>query len=142
MKTIILSVLSMLVLASCINFTTRGFERAEETIVIPDNYLYSGSETFDAWLDRPFTMRYKETPFVDVFHTFPLHGMVPYRFEKMPENREAFSMVSPGMTRRQLLWTLAREYNLEYHYEYEGGMPTEVVVVANMRPPTESFEVY
>ena len=30
----------------------------------------------------------------------------------------------------------------EYVIEYEAGIPSEVVVVANMRPPSESFEVY
>lgn len=141
MKTTILSALSMLLLASCVNFPTRGFERPEELAVIPDNYLYSGSETFDLWLDRPFTMRFQEVPMVDVFHTFPLHGFVPYRFDKLPPNPEPFSLVSPGMTRRQLLWTLARQYNLDYHYEYQDGVPVVMVVVAHIRPPTESFTV-
>ncbi len=121
-----LSALSFL--ASCKQLP-RGFEEPEASIVIPAYFLHSGNKDLDSWLEEPFQVQYDEVPLPHVFNKFPLND-INYRLERLPPDAESFSVDSPGITRRQLLWALSQEYHLSMTFEYANRQPTVLVVRA------------
>ena len=126
-----------LLLVSC-ETIPNGLGKAEERVVIPANFLYSGSDALDDWLNTTYKLRFDEMNLRDVFATHPLNSM-RYRFLKLPVDPPPFNMDSPGMTRRQLLYALARAYDLKMFIEYQDRMPYAIVVRYEEFQPTKDF---
>lgn len=134
--------LSASVLISCTHLP-RGFEEPESKMVLPSNFLYSGNEALEEWLEVPFKVRYREATIEEVLRSQPFYG-ISYRLEEMPDlgDEELLNIDSPGMTRRQLLWSVARAYDLDMHVEYQQGLPSTIVVMGNPEPLVRSITVY
>ena len=132
-----------LLLVSCVTglefIDSRGmFRGTEGRVVIPANFLYSGSDALDDWLNEPYKLRFDEMSLRDVFTTHPLNSM-RYRFEALPTDRPTFNMNSVAITRRQLLYALAESYDLEMSIDYEDQMPYAIVVRHNEHQPDKQF---
>ncbi len=129
-----------LALASCAT-DPGGFDEAEEKIVTPQKFLLSDSPALEEWMTTPFKVHYDEVPLRDVFATHPLNSM-RYRFEGLPMEAPAFELNSMGITRRQLLYSLAEAYGLAMSLEYRERVPYAIVVRhVEEAPVAESYLV-
>ncbi|MEM7145950.1 MAG: hypothetical protein AAF591_12505 [Verrucomicrobiota bacterium] len=118
----------LLVLGSC-NLPPRGFDYAEQKAVIPNYFLLTGYEPLNDWLDEPLPIRMHNVRIEEALHMRPLGG-IQYRIEHYPhgDEIELFSIDSPGMTRRQLLWGIARHFSVGMHVEYIDNLPSAIVI--------------
>jgi len=122
---------------SCVTLP-RGFEGPEGKVVVPSGFLYVDDSALGEWLDTPFKLRYHEMALRDVFATHPLNSM-RYRFEGLRRDVPPFTESSVGMTRRQLLYSLAQFYGLSMNIEYEARVPYAIVVKHKPEQATEGF---
>ncbi|MEM8952551.1 MAG: hypothetical protein AAGD22_00225 [Verrucomicrobiota bacterium] len=122
------TVLAFIVFGGC-NLPPRGFDWAEQKAVIPNYFLLTGYEPLNEWLDTALPIRMQMVTMEKALHMKPLTG-VHYRIEYSPHDDEItpFSIDSPGMTRRQLLWGIARHFRVGMHVEYIDNLPSAIVV--------------
>ena len=118
--------------SSC-NQVPRGFDEAEQKAVIPNYFLLTGYEPMNEWLDTPYPVRLQKVSMEEAFNLQPLND-IRYRIEHYPsmDDNEGFSLDSPGMTRRQLLWGIARHFGLSMHIEYIHDLPSAIVITERL----------
>jgi hypothetical protein len=125
----ILAVLAVLMTFSSCNQVPRGFDEAEQKAVIPNYFLLTGYEPMNEWLDTPYQVLLRKVSMEEALNTWPLND-IRYRIEHYPsgDDLEWFSLNSPGMTRRQLLWGIARHFGVSMHIEYIHNLPSAIVI--------------
>jgi hypothetical protein len=131
MKSVVKILAVVLVIAgftSCVQ-APRGFEWAEQKAVIPNYFLLTGYEPMNDWLDAPLPVRLHEVTMTEALNMPPLNE-VRYRCEYYPSGDDIslFSIDSPAMTRRQLLWGISRNFGASMHIEYIHNLPSKIVV--------------
>jgi hypothetical protein len=90
--------------------------------VVPNTFLYNAtSPRFNEWLDTPAHIHLIDVPLDRVFES-TIFAPLNYRVSNLPANAPPVNVESLGMTRRQLLWTIAHEYGLSMT-PYDFGDP-------------------
>jgi hypothetical protein len=125
----ILSVLVVMTILSSCNQVPRGFDWAEQKAVIPNYFLLTGYKPMNKWLDTPLQVRMQKVSIEEALNMRPLNE-IRYRIEHYPsgDDLEMFSIDSPGMTRRQLLWAIARHFQVSMHIDYIHNLPSAIVI--------------
>ncbi len=110
------------------------FEAAAPRAVTPITFLYTNYEPFNEWLDTPAHVVIEDIPLNDLFASSLLQPM-NYRLNNMPPENPKVSIKSIGMTRRQLLWSVAHEYGLRMTPKYYGTTEESFVEITGKNEP-------
>ena len=79
-------------------------------------------------MDTPVRVYYNEVPLEEIFNNAPLIGL-SYNFIKKPKESPLVSIDSIGITRRQLLWAIAHDNNLNMSLKaLPNGHPSEIII--------------
>lgn len=87
------------------------FEPYDKAAVLPASFLYSKYKPLNDWLDTPVHVQILDVKLLDVFN-LPLMRGLNYRLVKAPRENPRITMNHIAMTRRQVLWSLAQDYQL------------------------------
>lgn len=104
------------------------FKPYDARAVIPQDFLYSKYQPLNDWLDTPVQIQIMEKRLLDVLNEPALRGLA-IRVVRAPRLNPVITMKHLAMTRRQLLWTLAQDYQLDMtliFLEYDQGGYIEV----------------
>ncbi len=91
------------------------------------NFLYTGYEPLEKWMDERFKVRYENMPLKMVFDQQPISD-IRYKYVSLPENTPVFQLISPSISRREILREIANYFNLEMQVDMVDGKPSTVVV--------------
>ncbi len=79
-------------------------------------------------MNSPIRVYYNKVPLEEIFENSPFIRLV-YQFNEKPEEMPLVSMDSLGITRRQLLWSIAHDNNLQMILKtLPNGHPSEVII--------------
>ena len=79
-------------------------------------------------MDTPVRVYYNEVSLEEIFNNAPLTGL-SYNFIKKPKEMPLVSIDSIGITRRQLLWAIAHDNNLNMSLKsLPNGHPSEIII--------------
>lgn len=87
------------------------YKAADPMAVVPVEFLFSRYEPLNRWLDTPVRVQIFDVPLSHVIHQPCLTG-INYRVIEMPEDDPIIFLDKIALTRRQLLWSLAQDYQL------------------------------
>lgn len=90
-------------------------------------FLATGYQPLETWMDERFRVRYENMPLNMVFEQKPISD-IRYQLQSLPSNAPLFFLVSPSISRRELLKEISKFYNLEMRVEIVNGQPGFVVV--------------
>jgi hypothetical protein len=79
--------------------------------VVPQTFLYNSYKPLNQWLDTPVEVYMADVPLKDVFAE-PVFADLNYRMIDIPDTKRFVNAESIGITRRQLLWSIAHEHGL------------------------------
>ncbi|MFT5464963.1 MAG: hypothetical protein ACI8UO_000049 [Verrucomicrobiales bacterium] len=103
---------------------------------VPDNsFLFTGYEPLERWMEERFKVRYENMPLKMVFDQQPISD-IRYQHMNLAEEAPVFQLISPSISRREILQEVSRFYNLEMNVQMVDGKPSFVVVRA--RNPGEA----
>lgn len=88
------------------------FKPYDARAVIPQDFLYSKYQPLNRWLDTPVHIQIIDKRLLDIFNEPALQGL-DLRVVKAPKLNPVVTMKHIAMTRRQLLWSLAQDYQLD-----------------------------
>ena len=100
----------------------------EPRAAVPRDFLFSWHEPYNEWMDTPVRVYYNEVPLDCIFENQPFTRL-SYQWVKRPEEVPLVSIDSMGITRRQLLWSIAHDYNLHMSLKtLPDGHPNTVLI--------------
>ena len=100
----------------------------EPKAAVPADFLFSWHAPYNKWMDTPVRVYYNEVPLEEIFKNAPLIGL-SYNFIKKPKESPLVSIDSIGITRRQLLWAIAHDNNLNMSLKaLPNGHPSEIII--------------
>tara|TARA_R110002096_G_scaffold403766_3_gene601343 strand:+ start:48639 stop:49157 length:519 start_codon:yes stop_codon:yes gene_type:complete len=95
--------------------------------VTPGSFLYTGYEPLEKWMDERFKVRYENMPLKMVFDQQPISD-IRYDFVNLPENTPVFQLISPSISRREILGEISRFFDLTMQVDMVNGKPNAVIV--------------
>jgi len=95
-------------------------------------FLATSHPDLEAWLEERFKIRYENMPIDQVFEQDPI-SKIRYQKVNMPADAPLFMLVSPSISRREILEEIAMYYGLDMKVEMSDGQPSHVLV--NGLPP-------
>ena len=100
----------------------------EPKAAIPEDFLFSWHKPYNQWMDSPVRVYYNKVPLDQIFDNSPFIRL-SYQFSEKPEEMPLVSMDTLGLTRRQLLWSIAHDNNLQMILKtLPNGHPNEVII--------------
>ena len=100
----------------------------EPNAAVPEDFLFSWHKPYNEWMNSPIRVYYNKVPLEEIFENAPFIRLV-YHFNEKPEEMPLVSMDSLGITRRQLLWSIAHDNNLQMILKtLPNGHPSEVII--------------
>ncbi|MCP4847445.1 MAG: hypothetical protein GY899_05800 [Verrucomicrobiaceae bacterium] len=100
----------------------------EPNATVPEDFLFSWHKPFNEWMDSPVRVYYNKVPLEQIFENSPFIRL-SYKFSEKPEEMPLVSMDTLGLTRRQLLWSIAHDNNLQMILKtLPDGHPNEVII--------------
>jgi len=110
---LILLTSSFFVLTGCNLFGPKpSYNMTQPNAVIPQAFLYTTYSPLNRWLDTPKRIIIHDVPLRKVFSISELSPM-NYKLVNLKNGDTPVTMKTLGITRRQLLWTIAHEYGLD-----------------------------
>ena len=124
-----LLVLITIALISCSIFNPKPKPGlVEPKAAVPADFLFSWHAPYNKWMDSPVRVYYNEIPLEEIFKNAPLTGL-SYNFINKPKESPLVSIDSIGITRRQLLWSIAHDNNLSMSLKsLPNGHPSEIII--------------
>lgn len=100
----------------------------EPRTAVPRDFLFSWHEPYNEWMDTPVRVYYNKIPLDQIFHNDPFDRL-SYRFIEKPSPMPLVSVDTMGLSRRQLLWSIAHDNNLHMSLKtLPNGHPNEVII--------------
>jgi hypothetical protein len=100
----------------------------EPSATLPEDFLFSWHKPYNAWMDSPVRVYYNQVPLDQIFENSPFIRL-SYKFNEKPAEMPLVSMDTLGITRRQLLWSIAHDNNLQMILKtLPNGHPSEVII--------------
>lgn len=100
----------------------------EPHAAIPEDFLFSWHKPYNEWMDSPVRVYYNKAPLDQIFENSPFIRL-SYKFNEKPSEMPLVSMDTLGLTRRQLLWSIAHDNNLQMILKtLPNGHPSEVII--------------
>ncbi len=100
----------------------------EPRAAVPREFLFSWHEPYNEWMDAPVRVYYNKVPLDQIFSEAPFEGL-SYRFIEQPEDMPLVSVDTLGISRRQLLWSVAHDNNLQMSLKtLPDGQPSVVII--------------
>ena len=97
-------------------------------VVVPHDFLFSWDKEYNEWMDTPNQIHYHNVPITEVFQSAPFTKL-EYELYDLPDEPILVTFDSLGITRRQLLWALANDYNLKMNLRsLSDGKPETITV--------------
>lgn len=90
-------------------------------------FLSTGYQPLETWMDERFRVRYENMPLNMVFEQKPISD-IRYQLQGLPGNAPLFFLISPSISRRELLKEISRFYGLDMRVEMVNGQPGYVIV--------------
>lgn len=90
-------------------------------------FLNTGYQPLESWMDERFRVRYENMPLNLVFEQKPISD-IRYQMQNLPSNAPLFFLVSPSISRRELLKEISKFYGLDMRVEMVNGQPGYVIV--------------
>jgi len=87
------------------------FKPHDKLAVLPQEFLFSTYGPLNDYLDTPVHVQITEMPLSQVFY-HPTLSRLNYHFVRMPAGDPLITIQRIGVTRRQLLWSLAQDHSL------------------------------
>ena len=84
---------------------------ADPAAVVPGEFLLTRYQPLNTWLDEAVRVQIIDVPLSDVFNHPALRGL-EYVIVKAPPVNPLITIDKLALTRRQLLWVLAQDYQL------------------------------
>src|SRR5688572_4319933 len=84
---------------------------ADPMAVVPGEFLFTRYQPLNTWLDEAVRVQIMDVPLTDVFRHPALRGL-EYVIVKPPSTNPLITIDKLALTRRQLLWVLAQDYQL------------------------------
>lgn len=107
----------------------------EQPSTVPENaFLYTGYEPLERWMEERFKVRYENMPLDMLFDQQPISD-IRYQHVNLPEETPVFELVSPSISRREILREIARFYNLGMTVQMVDGKPGYVQVTQLQAAP-------
>jgi hypothetical protein len=109
--------LATLFLSSCGSYMDKMFDpqppnRAEDPVaVVPPDFLLTRYAPLNQWLDQAVRVQIIDVPLMSVFNHPALRGL-QYHVVKAPPANPLITIDKLALTRRQLLWVIAHDYQL------------------------------
>lgn len=125
--------LPTLALALCLGACGIFVEKPTPSLVepraaVPRDFLFSWHEPYNEWMDAPVRVYYNKVPLDQVLANPPFTRFKYHVVEK-PETMPIVTIDSLGISRRQLLWSMAHDYNLHMSLKtLPDGHPSEVLI--------------
>ena len=96
--------------------------------VVPSDFLFSWHKPYNEWMDAPNRVYYHKVPLDQVFRRPPFTKL-EYTLGEMPPEIPTISVDSLGISRRQLLWLIAHDNQLQMSLiTDEDGMPSRIII--------------
>jgi len=83
----------------------------DKLAVVPQEFLYTGHEPFNKWLDTPVHIQITDMPLIDVFE-HPALRSLRVVWVDLPKANPPITIHRLAITRRQLLWALGQDHQL------------------------------
>ncbi len=100
----------------------------EPRAAVPRDFLFSWHEPYNEWMDAPVRVYYNKIPLDQVLANPPFTRL-RYTVVERPDKMPLVTMDSLGISRRQLLWSIAHDYNLHMSLKtLPDGHPNEVLI--------------
>jgi hypothetical protein len=100
----------------------------EPRAAVPRDFLFSWHKPYNEWMDAPVRVYYSKVPLDQVLANPPFTRFKYYVVEK-PDTMPIVTIDSLGISRRQLLWSMAHDYNLHMSLKtLPDGHPSEVLI--------------
>ena len=141
-STVLLAAASLSLLSSC-RIMDRlldphpGFQAGDKRAVVPREFLFTRSPSLTAWLDQVVVVQIEGVPLTQVFNHESLRGF-SYKFLRLPPRSHVVSMHKIAMTRRQILWSLSHDYQLQMTPRYG---PNGEILWVDIRSQEEALVV-
>ncbi|MEO0445663.1 MAG: hypothetical protein AAF191_06250 [Verrucomicrobiota bacterium] len=90
-------------------------------------FLATGFQPLEEWMDERFKVRYENMPLTLVFEQNPISS-IKYQLRRLPSDPPLFYLVTPSISRRELLREIARTYDLQMEVQMVDGEPGYVLV--------------
>ena len=95
---------------------------------VPRTFLWSWHKPYNEWMDAPVRVYYNKVPLDQIFEGSPFNNL-SYRFIEQPKEMPLVSVDTLGISRRQLLWSVAHDNNLHMSLKtLPNGHPSEVII--------------
>jgi len=116
-------------LAGCDIFVEKPSPRIVEAhAAVPREFLFSWHEPYNEWMDTPIRVYYNKIPLDQIFKESPFTSL-SYRFIEQPPEMPLVTVDTLGISRRQLLWSIAHDNNLHMSLKtLPNGHPSEVII--------------
>lgn len=127
------------VLGGCGLFDPKPRFRADEpTAVLPQNFLYTPYRPMNEWLDTPMRVIVQDLPLDQVF-SHPVFAGMNYRLHDMPSDNPIINFDGIGLTRRQMLWSIAHEFGLQMTPIFRGpDSPAYIDIRRKPKAPSQA----
>lgn len=103
---------SLMGLVSCTFWDVRpDYKPHDKLAVVPQEFLYTSHAPFNDWLDTPVHIQITDVPLTDVFEHPALRELRVVWVTRPVEN-PLVTIHRLGITRRQLLWALGQDHQL------------------------------
>lgn len=100
----------------------------EPKAALPEDFLFSWHKPYNEWMDSPVRVYYNKVPLDQIFKNSPFIRLA-YKFSEQPAEMPLVSVDTLGITRRQLLWSIAHDNNLQMILKtLPNGHPSEVII--------------
>ena len=111
------------------NAGASGAARGEVTVTPGSaaGFLTTGYQPLETWMDERYKVRYENMPLNLVFEQKPISD-IRYQLQNLPGNAPLFFLVSPSISRRELLKEISKFYGLDMRVEMVNGQPGYVIV--------------
>jgi hypothetical protein len=90
-------------------------------------FLATGYQPLETWMDERYKVRYENMPLNLVFEQKPISD-IRYQLQNLPANAPLFFLISPSISRRELLKEISKFYSLDMRVEMVNGQPGYVIV--------------
>lgn len=92
-------------------------------------------------MDERFKVRYENMPLKMVFDQQPISD-IRYDFVNLPENPPVFQLISPSISRREILDEISRFFDLTMKVDMVNGKPNSVIVRGKGRAVSSGIQPY
>lgn len=105
--------------------------------VVPQEFLFSRYTPLNNWLDTPVRVQIFDVPLSQVINEPCLRGL-NYRVINQPASDPLIFIDKIGLTRRQLLWSLAQDYQLHLTLNFGPDGTTSYIEIRSREAANEA----